>query len=88
MKEIKKVEVTRTPLIVDENIWGTGLSTEATLAGQSGSPIVDSTGRAVSVVSVGTEVLNGGNRTPVDSGPQPILKLQLPPLGAKDGESE
>jgi len=67
-----------TPLIVHENIWGTGLSTGATLAGQSGSPIVDSTGRAVAVVSVGTEVLNGGNRTPINSGPQPILKLQLP----------
>ncbi len=67
-----------TPLIVHENIWGTGLSTGATLAGQSGSPIVDSTGRAVAVVSVGTEVLNGGNRTPVNRSPQPILKLQLP----------
>jgi hypothetical protein len=64
--------------LVHENIWGTGLSTGATLAGQSGSPIVDSKGRAVAVVSVGTEVLNGGNRTPVNSGPQPILKFQLP----------
>lgn len=67
-----------TPLKVHVNIWGTGLSTGATLAGQSGSPIVDSAGRAVAVVSVGTEVLNGGNRTPINSGPQPILKLQLP----------
>lgn len=67
-----------TPLIVHENIWGTSLSTGATLAGQSGSPIVDSRGGAVAVVSVGTEVLNGGNRTPVNSGPQPILKLRLP----------
>lgn len=67
-----------TPLIVHENLWGTGLSTGATLAGQSGSPIVDSTGRAIAVVSIGTEVLNGGNRTPVNCGPQPILKFQLP----------
>jgi len=72
-----------TPLIVHENIWGTGLSTGATLAGQSGSPIVDSTGRAIAVVSVGTEVWNGGNRTPVNSGPQPILKLHLPSWALK-----
>jgi hypothetical protein len=68
----------RTPLIVHENIWGTGLSTGATLGGQSGSPIVDSTGRAVAVVSVGAEVWNNGNMTPINSGPQPILQLQLP----------
>jgi len=67
-----------TPLVVHENIWGTGLSSGPTLGGQSGSPIVDSRGRAVAVVSIGTEALNGGNRTPVNSGPQPILKLQLP----------
>jgi hypothetical protein len=72
-----------TPLIVHENIWGTGLSTGATLAGQSGSPIVNSKGRAVAVVSVGTEVWNGGSRTPIDSGPQPILKLQLPSWALK-----
>jgi hypothetical protein len=69
-----------TPLIVHENIWGTGLSTGATLGGQSGSPIVDSTGRAVAVVSIGSEQvdLSSGSRTNMDTGPQPILKFQLP----------
>jgi len=69
-----------TPLIVHQNIWGTSLSTGATLGGQSGSPIVDSTGRAVAVVSVGTErpALSTGSSSVMD-GPQPILRLQLPP---------
>jgi hypothetical protein len=69
-----------TPLIVHQNIWGTSLSTGATLGGQSGSPIVDSTGRAVAVVSVGTErpALSTGSSS-VMNGPQPILRLQLPP---------
>jgi hypothetical protein len=53
----------------------------ATLAGQSGSPIVDAKGRAVALVSIGSEQvdLSSGTRTNVDAGPQPILKLQLPP---------
>ena len=67
-----------TPLNVHATIWGTGLSTGATLAGQSGSPIVDARGRAVAVVSIGTELLNVGSRTPTESGPQPILKNSLP----------
>ena len=58
-----------TPLKVHAGIWGTGLSTGATLAGQSGSPIVDASGRAVAVVSVGIGM---------ESGHHPILKLALP----------
>ena len=70
-----------TALTVHKTIWGTGLSTGATLAGQSGSPIVDAKGRAVALVSIGTEHLDlkTGVKTDVDAtGPQPILKLQLP----------
>jgi len=69
-----------TPLKVHVTIWGRSLSTGATLAGQSGSPIVDATGRAVALVSIGTEHLNlsSGIRTPMDAGRQPILKLKLP----------
>ena len=68
------------PLKVHTNIWGTGLSTGATLAGQSGSPIVNATGKAVALVSIGSEQvdLSTGSRTAMDAGPQPILKLQLP----------
>ena len=69
-----------TPLEVHATVWGSSLSTGATLAGQSGSPIVDATGRAVALVSIGSEQvdLSSGRRTNVDAGPQPILKFQLP----------
>jgi hypothetical protein len=69
-----------TSLKVQENIWGISLSTGATLAGQSGSPIVDAKGRAVALVSIGSEQvdLNSGSRTNMDAVPQPILKFQLP----------
>lgn len=69
-----------TPLKVHVNIWGTGLSTGATLAGQSGSPIVDAKGRAVALVSIGSEQvdLNSGDRTNMNAGPQPILTNALP----------
>ncbi len=69
-----------TPLKVHVSVWGSSLSTGATLPGQSGSPIVDATGRAVALVSIGSEFLNlsSGSRTPMDAGPQPILKFQLP----------
>ena len=69
-----------TRLEVHETIWGTGLSTGATRAGQSGSPIVDAKGRSVALVSIGAEQmdLKSGSRTNMDAGPQPILKLQLP----------
>jgi hypothetical protein len=59
--------------------WRSSLSTGPTLAGQSGSPIVDAKGRAVALVSIGAESMIGGSRTPRDAGPQPILKLALPP---------
>ncbi|MFZ0799959.1 MAG: trypsin-like peptidase domain-containing protein [Terriglobales bacterium] len=69
-----------TPLEVHATVWGSSLSTGATLAGQSGSPIVDAKGRAVALVSIGSEQvdLSSGSRTNMDAGPQPILKLQLP----------
>lgn len=56
------------------------VSTGATLAGQSGSPIVDMKGRAVAVVSIGSEQLDlsSGRRTNMDAGPQPILTNSLP----------
>jgi hypothetical protein len=79
MLALDRVSWQPTTLKVHENIWGTGLSTGATLAGQSGSPIVDMKGRAVALVSIGTETLNSsGDRTPKDAGPQPILTNSLP----------
>jgi hypothetical protein len=80
MLSLDKVSWQPTSLKVRVNIWGVGLSTGPTFAGQSGSPIVDATGRAVALVSIGTEHLNlrSGGRTPMDAGPQPILKLKLP----------
>jgi hypothetical protein len=69
-----------TNLEVHITISGNGLSTGATLAGQSGSPILDRKGRAVSLVSMGSETINNGVRTPHHlNGPQPILRLALPP---------
>jgi hypothetical protein len=69
-----------TSLKVHVTIWENSLWTGATLAGQSGSPIVDATGRAVALVSIGAETLNpsSGDRTPMDAGPQPILANALP----------
>ncbi|MGC1685354.1 MAG: serine protease [Candidatus Acidiferrales bacterium] len=78
MLSLDKVSWQPTPLNVHVNIWGVGLSTGPTYAGQSGSPIVDASGRAVAVVSIGSESLTGGSRTPMESGPQPILKFRLP----------
>lgn len=70
-----------TSLEVHVTIAGNGLSTGATLAGQSGSPILDGKGRAVALVSVGSERISNGVRTLMQrwNGPQPILKLALPP---------
>jgi hypothetical protein len=70
-----------TTLKVHVPIWGSSLSTGPTLAGQSGSPIVDARGRAVALVSIGAEQvdLSSRSRTNMDAGPQPILKLQLAP---------
>lgn len=76
---------------VHVTIGGNGLSTGATLAGQSGSPVLDGKGRAVALVSVGNETISNGVRTPMQylHGPQPILKLALPPwlLRATKGRS-
>jgi len=60
------------------NIYGTGfrtaLWTGAAFPGQSGSPIVDAKGRAVGLLSAGSEMDSPhGN-----AGPQPILKIALP----------
>jgi|SRR5579862_1068085 len=65
-----------TRLNVHVSVWGSSLSTGPTLAGQSGSPILDAKGRAVALVSIGHVNLSSG--TPMDAGPQPILKFQLP----------
>jgi hypothetical protein len=65
-----------TALEVQMNIGGNALSTGETLAGQSGSPILDRNGRAVALVSMGSEEM-------------PILRLALPPwlLRATKGHS-
>jgi hypothetical protein len=80
-----------TTLEVHVTIEGNGLSTGETLAGQSGSPILDGKGRAVALVSVGSEEIRNGGRTPMQrwNGPQPILRLALPPwlLRATKGRS-
>jgi hypothetical protein len=70
-----------TALEVHMNIGGNALSTGETLGGQSGSPILDSKGRAVALVSMGSETISNGVRTAMQhwNGPQPILKLALPP---------
>lgn len=70
----------RTAVAVHMTIGGNGLSTGATLGGQSGSPILNAKRQAVALVSVGAETISHGERTPMQwNGPQPILKLALPP---------
>jgi hypothetical protein len=58
---------------------------------ESGSPILDSKGGAVALVSMGSETTSDGVRTPMQqwNGPQPVLKLALPPwlLRATKGSS-
>ena len=80
-----------TTLEVHVTIGGNGLSTGETLGGQSGSPVLNGKGRAVALVSMGSETINNGVRTPMRrwNGPQPILKLALPPwlLRATKGRS-
>ena len=78
-----------TPLEVHATVWGSSLSTGATLAGQSGSPIVDAKGRAVALVSIGSEQvdLSSGSRTNMDAAAT-HPETPTPLLGAKDGESE
>ncbi len=80
-----------TTLEVHVTIGGNGLSTGATLAGQSGSPVLDGKGRAVALVSIGAARISNGVWTPMQhlNGPQPILKLALPPwlLRATKGRS-
>ena len=80
-----------TTLEVHVTIGGNGLSTGETLGGQSGSPILDRKGRAVALVSMGSETASNGVRKPMErwNGPQPILRLALPPwlLRATKGRS-
>ncbi len=55
-----------TALEVHLTIGGTGLSTGETLGGQSGSPILDRKGRAVALVSMGSETTSNGVRKPME----------------------
>jgi len=80
-----------TTLELHMTIGGNALSSGETLGGQSGSPILNAKGQAVALVSVGSETISNGVRTPMQewNGPQPILKLALPPwlLRATKGHS-
>lgn len=68
-----------TDLKVDHTIRGVFLSSGPTTPGQSGSPILNAAGRAVAVVSLGSEITGAnGKRENVKAGPQPILRQNLP----------
>lgn len=56
------------------------LEIDPTEPGMSGSPILNDAGRAIGVVSIGSEQCNldGSERRNVRSGPQPILTQNLP----------
>lgn len=59
---------------------GTSLAIGPTKTGMSGSPIMSDRGRAVGVVSVGSETWSAGSKRRIDeeSRPQPILTRDLP----------
>jgi hypothetical protein len=66
-------------LEVFSNIYGTSLATGPTKAGQSGSPILNSIGKAVGVVAIGGETIGTeGRKDAEDNGPQPMLTHHLP----------
>jgi hypothetical protein len=80
-----------TTLELHMTFGGNALSSGETLGGQSGSPILNAKGHAVALVSVGSETTVNGVRPQEQhrNGPQPILKLALPPwlLRAMRGRS-
>ena len=70
---------TSTALELFTGIWGAALSIDYPDAGMSGSPILDSSGRAVGVVVLGCEtVRQDGLRRKLQSGGQAILTRNLP----------
>jgi hypothetical protein len=68
----------RTALKIFKGIGGTSLETGPTESGMSGSPILNDAGRAVGVVSIGSEAEMDGKFRNERAGPQPILSLNLP----------
>jgi hypothetical protein len=61
------------------SFYGSSLSIDPTVAGQSGSPILNRAGRVVGVVVVGWETVNNkGERRNERAGSQPILSRDLP----------
>ncbi|MFY9531103.1 MAG: hypothetical protein WBC04_02905 [Candidatus Acidiferrales bacterium] len=66
----------RTTLRLFLGCYGSSLSIDPTEAGMSGSPILNSTGRAVGIVAVGAESVRTSKKE--RAGPQPILALDLP----------
>lgn len=69
---------TVTTLELFTGIWGAGLSIDYPEAGMSGSPILDSSGRAVGVVALGHETASRDGVRKLQSGGQPILTRNLP----------
>jgi len=65
-------------LEVISNIYGTSLVTGPTKAEQSGSPILNSIGKAVGVVIGGGTMVLEGRKDAEDNGPQPMLTHHLP----------
>jgi hypothetical protein len=68
----------RTNIVLCSGIWGASLEIDATDPGMSGSPILNDSGRAIGVVTIGTETIANGKRTNERAGPQPILMRDLP----------
>jgi hypothetical protein len=66
----------RTTLRLFLGCYGSSPSIDPTEAGMSGSPILNSTGRAVGIVAVGAESVRTSKKE--RAGPQPILALDLP----------
>jgi hypothetical protein len=70
----------RTPLWLLSGLYGISLSIGPTRPGMSGSPILNTEGRAIGVVTIGTEAVNSkGERSEAEKhGPQAILTRNLP----------
>jgi hypothetical protein len=67
----------RTTLDVRCDFYGRSLWLDPTVAGQSGSPILNLAGRVVGVVVIGGDDKRGKRKNERD-GPQPILSRELP----------